>query len=656
MCGINGSAGTFIPGLVDRMNQVMAHRGPDGSGRYEDSNGRVAMGHVRLSILDLSNNAAQPMRSEDSRYVITFNGEIYNFKELRQQLERDYTFRSSGDTEVLLRGIEVHGISFVEKLNGMFAFAIWDSQQQELFLARDHLGIKPLYIADLPDGGLAFASEIKSLLVCPGVNRDPDFVALQQHLAFCHASGTRTALAGVKRLPPGSMLRWTPNAGSRITAYWKPDFSPYRSNNYADGVEQLSAAVQAATTRQMVSDVPVGSFLSGGLDSSLLTSIAAKQNPGIECFTVSVDASDNTLDQVDPDLPYAKQLAGDLGLKLHDIRMTSNVAELWPKMVYHLDEPLVDPAVFSCYRICQAARDAGIKVLLSGQGADELFGGYPRYWLMNYWRSIERLPSFAKKSIAGIGQMLPGSMTGKFGAQLRRIRRVLIAADMSPDRRFLEHSVSTNEADIRSIFHPDVSAQLRSEGPTDECLRLIDGSQWSGVSRYYERDLTTYLPNHNLLYTDKIGMATGIEARVPLIDIELAKLAISYPDDWKVLRRTTKRILRDVSKSFVPEKIIRRKKAGFGGPYRGWLRNDLAEMWNDLTSETAVRNRGWFDHKALLKARELSQTGKVDLYMLQMAVLTIELWARQFVDVATNVQPADPPVRIPTVSSASKVA
>lgn len=646
MCGINGSAGTFIPGLVDHMNQAMAHRGPDGSGQFEDPEGRVALGHVRLSILDLSTNASQPMKSKDDRFVIAFNGEIYNFKELRKHLQRDYEFRSTGDTEVLLRGIQVEGISFVEKLNGMFAFAIWDTLKKELFLARDHLGIKPLYIADLPDNGIAFASEMKSLLACPGVDRSPDFIAIQQHLAFCHTSGTRTALEGIKRLPPGSVLRWTQASGSRITAYWRPDFTPHTSTNYEECVEELQNAVEAATKRQMVSDVPVGSFLSGGLDSSLLTAIAAKQNSNIECFTVSVDGADNKLDQVDPDLPYAKRLARDLGLELHDIRMTSNVAELWPKMVYHLDEPLVDPAVFSCYRICQAAQEAGLKVLLSGQGADELFGGYPRYWLMNYWRSVARIPGFGKKLIAKAGALLPGSLAGKTGANLRRIRRVLIAANMSPDRQFLEHSVSTSDDDIRNIFSADVASQLSEEGPADECLRLIAGSQWSGVPSYYERDLTTYLPNHNLLYTDKIGMATGIEARVPLIDIELARLATSYPDEWKVQGRTTKRILRDASKSLVPSEIIHRKKAGFGGPYRGWLRNDLAEMWNDLTCESSVNSRGWFDHKALMKARELSQTGKVDLYMLQMAVLTIELWARQFVDSAARVAPSDQTIRI----------
>ena len=631
MCGITGTAGYLNPGLVNRMNAAMRHRGPDGMGDYQDMGARVALGHVRLSILDLSEAAAQPMTSRDGRYVISFNGEIYNFRELRTELARDYTFRSTGDTEVLLRGLEVHGEKFIQRLNGIFAFACWDTLERELLLVRDQLGIKPLYITELPQGGIAFASEIKSLLQCPGVSREPDFVALQQHFAFCHASGNRTAIKSIKRLPAGNILKWSPQRGTQRYPYFKLEFSTDTSS-HAEAVERLVTEIETATKRQMVADVPVGAFLSGGLDSSLLTTIAARENPDLQCFTVSVDAADNKLDQVSPDIPYARKLAEILGLTLHEIRMNSSVADMWPKMIFHLDEPIVDPAVFSCYRICEAAREMGIKVLLSGQGADELFGGYPRYWLMNTWNRLNVIPESVRGMISRSGSLLPGSWTGSLGANMRRVRRVLTAADLSPNRRFLEYSASTPQHEISAILGPAFREAVGSQEAADECLLGMDESRWDVPDCYYERDLKTYLCNHNLLYTDKMSMATGVEARVPLLDMELVNLATRYPDAWKVARGKTKKILREASAEIVPREIIKRKKAGFGGPYRGWLRNDLSEMWHDFTSDSVINQRGWFDADALRSARERSDSGKVDLYQLQWAVLTMELWARQYID------------------------
>ena len=638
MCGINGTAGYLEPGLIQRMNVAMRHRGPDGMGIYEDVGARLALGHVRLSILDLSNAAAQPMHSRCGRYVLVFNGEIYNFRELRRELARDYTFRSTGDTEVLLRGLEVQGEEFIKRLNGIFAFACWDALERELIVVRDQLGIKPLYLTELPRGGIAFASEIKSLLQIPDVPREPDFVALQQHFAFCHASEDRTALAAVRRLPAGQILKWSPTKGMRQYPYWKLEFGT-DTTSHKDAVDRLVTEIETATKRQMVADVPVGAFLSGGLDSSLLTTIAARENSDLQCFTVSVDASDNRLDQVSPDIPYARKLAQLLGLTLHEIKMTSSVADMWPKMIYHLDEPIVDPAVFSCYRICEAARDMGIKVLLSGQGADELFGGYPRYWLMNVWNRLNVIPSAARQLIARGGALLPGSWSGAAGANLRRVRRVLTAANLSPNRRFLEYSAGTPQAEISAILSPGFRDAVGSKSATDECLDKMNSSRWPAPDCYYERDLKTYLCNHNLLYTDKMSMAVGVEARVPLLDMELVNLAVRYPDAWKVAAGKTKRILREAAAEIVPPEIIKRKKAGFGGPYRGWLRNDLAEMWQDFSSPSMVNRRGWFDADALRSARERSDSGKVDLYQLQWAVLSMELWAQQYIDDAASQQP-----------------
>jgi asparagine synthase (glutamine-hydrolysing) len=321
-------------------------------------------------------------------------------------------------------------------------------------------------------------------------------------------------------------------------------------------------------------------------------------------------------------------------LKLSHIKweIKPEVADLWPRLLYHLDEPIADPAAIACYLISKLARNNQTKVLLSGQGADELFAGYPRYRVMNATSLSDCLPSSLKKLVAWGGSSLPGAREGKFGAYIRRIRRVLVSLEKNPDRRFMSYCANTPDEAVLGILSPEVRRQIGAILPSDQCIRHMDQVGLTGVDRWLERDLTTYLPNHNLLYTDKMSMAAGVETRVPLLDLELVNMVTAMPVDWKVRGGMTKAILRDACRGIVPDKVIDRPKAGFGAPYRKWLRYDLAEMWEDLTSERVVQRRGWFDHLGLKRIRELSQTGKQDLYMLQWAVLTIELWARQFID------------------------
>jgi asparagine synthase (glutamine-hydrolysing) len=273
MCGIAGIVGEFRPGLISRMNRVQAHRGPDGAGVFEDPAAGVALGHVRLAILDLSTQAAQPMTTADGRYTLIFNGEVYNYVELRRDLEsRGCTFRSRGDTEVLLQGLARHGAPFVERLNGMFAFALWDATDHTLLLARDHLGVKPLYYAEPSPGVLVFASELKAICAHPHVKREPDFTAIEQHLTFCHASADRTVIRAIRRVPPATMMFWSERTRrTHCTTYWKASYGTRQDLRRDEAVVELRETVAAATKRQMVSDVPVGALLSGGLDSSLIT-------------------------------------------------------------------------------------------------------------------------------------------------------------------------------------------------------------------------------------------------------------------------------------------------------------------------------------------------------------------------------------------------
>jgi len=400
-----------------------------------------------------------------------------------------------------------------------------------------------------------------------------------------------------------------------------------------EAVSELKELLGDASIRQLVSDVSVGSFLSGGIDSSVITTLASqKAGRDFQCYTITVPAVENQLDQMVDDAPYARKLARQLGLPLKEIEISADIAELWPHLIRHLDEPIADPAAITCYLISRLARDNGTTVLLSGQGGDELFCGYPRYMVMHLTRWLHRVPQFMRRLVAETSHLLPGSVEGVAGAQLRRLKRTLTAFSLKPEEQFLSYCANTPQTAISQILSPDFRAELQGRKFMSDCLEHMEQEKLDGLRRLHERDLFIYLPNHNLLYTDKMGMAAGVEIRVPLLDLELVKRVLTYPYEWLLELGKTKVLFRDAARGIVPDEIIDRPKAGFGAPFRKWLRYDLQEMWDELTSETSIRKRGWFDYRALQGIRERSQAGKEDLYMLQWAVLTIELWARQFID------------------------
>jgi asparagine synthase (glutamine-hydrolysing) len=634
MCGIAGFAGEFVPGLAARMNAVQGHRGPDDSGIYEDTEADIAIGHVRLAILDLSQAAAQPMISAE--LVLAFNGEIYNFRDLKEELRGlGYRFASSGDTEVLLHGMRHFGTDFLGKLNGMFAFALWNSNTRELLLARDHFGVKPLYYAQPTRGTLLFASEIKAMCAHPQLKREPDFSAIHQHLAYCHASADRTALSAVKRVPPGSYLHWKARERELILhRYWTPQLNSMKEPVHDNASAQIRTLVRRATERQLVSDVPVGCLLSGGLDSSFIVSEASRGcGRDLDCYTITYPESDNVLDQYQQDAKYARGLGKALGLRLTEIELSPAVTDLWPRLIHHLDEPIADPAAISCYLLCEAARKNGVPVLLTGQGADELFMGYPRYPAMRATNWLSHIPAALRHTIARAAKHIPAGREGSLGAEIRRVRRVMVELGRNANERFLSYCANAPQEEIWSILTPEFRSQL---GPDrsymNDCLAQMAAAKTDGLHGMRDRDISIYLPNHNLLYTDKMAMAVGVEARVPFLDMELARVALQLPLGFLLKRFQTKAVLREAARGSVPAEIINRRKAGFGAPYRKWLRYDLAPLWEDLTSNMSTLQRGWFDPAGLARIRQQSQEGRADLYMLQWAVLTVEIWARQFLD------------------------
>lgn len=616
------------------MNRVQQHRGPDGCGVYEDSQVAASIGHVRLSILDLSNAAAQPMTSSCGRYVLSYNGELYNFPDLKRQLTPPpHGWRTTGDTEVLLEGLVQRGETFLREMNGMFAFALWDTVDKSLLLVRDQLGIKPIYYTCPRPGSLLFASEMKALFAYGSLERDVDFSALQEHLAFGHSSGNHTAIRGVFRVPPGGSLRWSIRRPEpQVQHYWRPPFLAKKSDDRERAVEQLRSQIRAGVTRQMVSDVPVGSFLSGGLDSTLISQVAIDETRQVKLYTSTIPPTDNSLDQMSDDAPYARKFAAMSGMPLTEVPIRSNEIGCLPDLVWHLDEPIADPAVINCYLLSRIAQQDGVKVLLSGQGADELFGGYPRYRAMQISQGLSRFPKFMKSLLRWTAQFTPGGLSGRLGANMRRFRRIVSAIRLPYREQFLNYCCGAAPERIHRIFSAHVRAQLDGQTAISNCLRHMNDCNLEGIDGCLERDLSIYLPNHNLMYTDKMGMAVGVETRVPLLDMEIANMVIPWPTEWKVGQRGLKAILKDAARGIIPVDHIDRRKAGFAVPYRHWLRHELKDLWEECASEQSIRRRGWYDPKEIAAIRTESQYGFSDHYLLQWGILTAELWARSFID------------------------
>jgi asparagine synthase (glutamine-hydrolysing) len=631
MCGIAGFWGAFSSERLTAMSASIAHRGPDDSDVFLDSDASVGLAHRRLSIIDLSPSGHQPMWDSRGAAVIVYNGEVYNYRELRAGLEaQGFVFRGSSDTEVILALYMHLGTGMLERLNGIFAFAIWDTQKRELFLARDGLGIKPLYFSETPQGFL-FASELKALLQEPAVPRAIDPVAVAQYATFMYCPAPRTMLAGVKKLEPGAAMLLRDR---RIVRHWSYYQLPYGASKSAlsteGAVEAVRAAVKTAVDRQMVADVPVGAFLSGGLDSSSVVAFArASSKERLQCFTI-----ETTGDAVDPDgfasdLPYAREVAAHLDVDLSVVSVGPEMASKLEEMIYFLDEPQGDPAPLNALFISRLAREHGIKVLLSGAGGDDIFTGYRRHYALMTERYWSWLPRPARQGLRAATGMLPlGS------AQLRRVRRAFEYADLDDDARIASYFTWLNPAVVQGLLAPDLRAQVAPEAITAP-LTAAAGALPAGTSaldRMLYLDTRYFLADHNLNYTDKMGMATGVEVRVPLLDPDLVALAASLPDRLKQNGTTGKWVFKKAMERDLPLDVIYRPKTGFGAPLRRWMRNELRPLVDDVLSARAIDSRGLFDSRAVSALVEADRNGLVDAAYPLFALACIETWCRLFVD------------------------
>lgn len=628
MCGIAGFSGDFPSEVLGRMSLEIAARGPDGAGEYVDAQARVALAHRRLAILDLSEAGAQPLSDPEGRAVIVFNGEIFNFRELRRELEgRGVTFRGSSDTEVLLQLYLHDGLAMLGRLNGMFAFAIWDLRTRQLLVARDGFGVKPLYFA-ANRAGVAFASELKAIRHALGGRHELDPASIHRYLTFLWCPGGGTPFAAVRKLGPGEALLIE---DGRISRHWQWFELPCLRAGPAmvepeRVVEGTRRALDVAVERQLVSDVPVGAFLSGGLDSSALVS-SARRSTRLPCFTIDIEGGQDA--GAGEDLPYAERVARHIGVDLNVIRVPSSaLATDLVAMIYALDEPLADAAALNVFYICRSARQLGIKVLLSGAGGDDVFSGYRRHRAVHSAKLLDRIPAPVRRLAATASNRLD-----QRNPLARRVTKALAGVALDGDERLTRWFEWAPPHEVKGLYSVDFA---RSVGNTEANAPmrgfLPAYSKLDQLDRMLALEQRFFLADHNLLYTDKMSMAAGVEVRVPFLDPDLAELAARIPAQLKVRRGVTKWPLKAAMATRLPHDVIHRPKTGFGVPLRRWLRRDLRSWVDELLSPRVIRDRGIFDSAAVERLLWRDRDGEVDATYTIFALMCIELWCRSFVD------------------------
>lgn len=634
MCGICGVVGEADEHLIKNMLARIAHRGPDDEGVYiaeTSTEHRVGLGHRRLSIIDLSPAGHEPMSDASGRIWLTYNGEIYNFKEIRRELENlGHRFKSNTDAEVIIYAYLEWGRDCLVRFNGMFAFAIWDSQDETLFLARDRLGIKPLYYADTP-AGFAFASEIKALLAIPGAERSVDLAALDQFMTFLWTPDPKTAFRGVSKLPPGHYLVYR-GGKAEVSEYWDLKFEKDDSISEAEWIERVREQVARSVRAQMLADVPLGAFLSGGIDSSAIVALMS----GVSAlkpttYTFGFRREDLRYDILEDDMKYARVVGERFATDYHEAYLEPDVMELLPKLVYHMDEPVADPAIITSYLICRSARER-LTVLLSGMGGDEVFAGYPRHAAVKIAQAYNLIPSFLSRPVV---DALPGARPGRLTALFRNTKKLARSAALPARERYLGFGTYFTEAEKREMYSGELARAAHEFDAYSEHQKYFDRvADEDFVNQMLYVDMKTFLPCLNLTYTDKTSMATSMEVRVPFLDHELVELAARIPAGLKLKGLTGKHILKRAAEAWLPREIIHRKKAGFSAPVRAWLVRDLRDMVEDVLSESNIRSRGYFEYGFVRKVIDDNLSGREDNGLKVFQLLTLELWHRAFIDVA----------------------
>ena len=628
MCGIVGSVN--ISHSLDL--EVIGHRGPDDRGVYEDKN--LRLGHVRLSIQDLSERGHQPFISQDGRYVIIFNGEIYNHWEIRETLEKKgYVFISTSDTETILIGFIEYGVDIIPKLNGIFAFCIYDKEAEKIIVARDRMGVKPLYFFKRGNA-FGFASEMKALLKMYPDPSEIDREALVDYVRFLWSPGEKTPVVGITKLLQGRYIVIPINnvGKSRIIQYYKSGFSSsYIKDSEVEVVDKLDTLLCSAVERQLLSDVPVGFFLSGGLDSSLLVAMAKKINPErkLQGFTIETEL-EHKADT--GDLFYAKQVAEYLGVELEIVTANVEIVKDFDSMIFHLDEPLADPAALNVLNISRRARKMGYKVLIGGTAGDDLFSGYRRHQLLRYEGYLNALP----KSLRTLALLLSGGINTSH-PRLRRLKKVLDSLSYDRQDRLFAYFEWLNNKAARSLFTGIEEGRTNAD-PFHYFRQLLAEipDERDVLNQMLHLEQNTFLVDHNLNYTDKMGMAVGVEIRVPFLDNDVVDFSFRIPPELKMKGRETKYILKKVAERYLPKEVIYRQKTGFGAPVRKWITEDLQEMIDERLLSSKANQRSVFNPSAVVDLIKQNKTRKIDASYSIWALLAIESWCGQFLEKNVN--------------------
>ena len=627
MCGIAGIANANSRGasreILERMNRAIVHRGPDEDGFYVNENIGLAM--RRLSIIDLA-GGQQPIYNADKTALIVFNGEIYNFQELRADLEKHGNeFYTNSDTEVILHLYDKHGADCLQFLRGMFALAIWDKRDKSLFVARDRVGKKPLLYSHQQNGDLIFGSEFQALLQHPSISRDVDYEAIDSYMSYLCVPAPQTAFKQIRKLEPAHWLRWK-DGKIKTQRYWSPNFSKKIKISQTEAEEETLRILRESVKLRLISEVPLGAFLSGGVDSSAVVALMAQESSSpVKTFSIGFEEQDFS------ELKYAKQVAEHIGAEYHEFIVKPDALEVLPILVEHYGEPYADSSAIPTYYVSKETRKF-VTVALNGDGGDESFAGYERHAAMRLAEKYHRLPAFVRKSLIETAvNLIPTSEIKK--SRVRDAKRFLQAASLPKTERYFRWMSTFNREAKKKLYTPEFTETVAAQNPSvflDEWFAKANGAGILDTTLL--TDQMTYLPNDLLVKVDIASMANSLEARSPFLDHKVIEFAASLPENIKMKRFETKSLLKKVAAKLVPPEVIYRRKMGFGVPIGNWFRGEMKDFVREVLLSEKSLKRGIAKREIVTRYVDEHTDGMRDHAFQIWTLLMLELWFQRFID------------------------